>query len=90
MRRLYEPAHYYHRIRTFLRNYRPSGPASTLSGADVRAFLRSLWLLGVRHAGRRAFWRLFATSLLAGRDKFRVAMELSILGYHFREVARSI
>jgi radical SAM superfamily enzyme YgiQ (UPF0313 family) len=90
MRRLYEPTHYYRRIRTFLRAYRVRGPASRLSGADVRAFLRSIWLLGVRHAGRRAFWRLFATSLASGRGKFRVAMELAILGYHFREVARSI
>ena len=90
MRRLYEPAHYYGRIRTFLRTYRPCGPAPRLSAADVRAFLRSLWVLGVRHAGRRAFWRLVTTSLLSGRAKFRVAMELSILGHHFRQVASRI
>lgn len=90
MRRLYEPAHYYRRIRTFLRAYRPRGPVPRLSGADVRAFLRSLWVLGVRHAGRRAFWRLLAASLLSGRGKFRVAMELSILGHHFRQVASRI
>ena len=87
MRRLYEPAHYYRRIRTFLRTYRPRGPTPRLSGADVRAFLRSLWVLGVRYSGRRAFWRLLTTSLLSGRAKFRVAMELSILGHHFRQVA---
>lgn len=90
MRRLYEPAHYYRRIRTFLRTYRPRGPMPRLSGADVRAFLRSLWVLGVRHAGRRAFWRMLTTSLLSGRAKFRVAMELSILGHHFRQVASRI
>ena len=90
MRRLYEPAHYYRRIHTFLRTYRARGPAPRLSGADVRAFVRSLWLLGVRRAGRRAFWRLFAASLVSGRGKFRVAMELSILGHHFREVANRL
>jgi radical SAM superfamily enzyme YgiQ (UPF0313 family) len=90
MRRLYEPAHYYRRIRVFLRTYRPRGPRPHLSGADVRAFLRSLWVLGVRYSGRGAFWRLLATSLLAGRAKFRVAMELSILGHHFRKVASRI
>jgi len=52
--------------------------------------LRSLWVLGVRHAGRRAFWRLVTTSLLSGRAKFRVAMEWSILGHHFRQVASRI
>jgi radical SAM superfamily enzyme YgiQ (UPF0313 family) len=87
MRRLYEPSHYYRRIRTFLRSYRAQGPEPRLSGSDVSAFVRSLWLLGVRRAGRRAFWGLFATSLVSGRGKFRVAMELSILGHHFREVA---
>jgi len=90
MRRLYEPAHYYRRIRTFLGTYRPRGPTPRLSGADVHAFLRSLWVLGVRHAGRYAFWRLVTTSLLSGRGKFRVAMELSILGHHFRQVANRI
>ena len=90
MQRLYEPAHYYRRIRTFLRAYRPCGPVPRLSRADVLAFLRSLWVLGVRHAGRRAFWRLLAVSLVSGRGKFRVAMELSILGHHFRQVANRI
>jgi radical SAM superfamily enzyme YgiQ (UPF0313 family) len=90
MHRLYEPAHYYRRIGIFLRTYRPRGPRLRLSGMDVRAFLRSLWVLGVRYSGRGAFWRLLATSLLAGRAKFRVAMELSILGHHFRRVANRI
>ena len=90
MRSLYEPSHYYRRIRTFLRAYRVRGPEPRLSGADVSAFVRSLWLLGVRRAGRGAFWRLFATSLVSGRGKFRVAMELSILGHHFREVANRL
>jgi len=90
MRKLYEPAHYYRRIRTFLGTYRPRGPRTRLSGADVRAFVRSLWVLGVRYSGRVAFWRLVTTSLLSGRAKFRVAMELSILGHHFRQVASRI
>ena len=90
MRRLYEPANYYRRIRTFLRSYRPRGPSARLSGADVRAFLRSLWVLGIRHAGRGPFWLLLWTTLLASPRKFRAAMELSILGHHFRRVANSL
>jgi len=90
MRRLYEPANYYRRIRTFLRSYRPRGPSARLSGADARAFLRSLWVLGVRHAGRGPFWLLLWTTLLASPGKFRAAMELSILGHHFRRVANSL
>ena len=87
MRRLYEPRNYYRRIRTFLRTYQPSGPSAGLSRADVGAFVRSLWVLGVRNAGRGPFWRLLWTTLFASPRKFRAAMELSILGHHFRRVA---
>jgi radical SAM superfamily enzyme YgiQ (UPF0313 family) len=90
MRKLYEPANYYRRIRTFLRSYRPRGPSTRISGADVRALLRSLWALGVRHAGRAPFWLLLWTTLLASPRKFRAAMELSILGHHFRSVANRL
>ena len=90
MRRLYEPRHYYRRIRTFLRSYQPRGPSSRLSSADVGAFIRSLWLLGVKARGRLGFWTLLAETLLTSPRKFRVAMELSILGHHFRRVANTL
>jgi radical SAM superfamily enzyme YgiQ (UPF0313 family) len=90
MRGLYEPANYYRRIRTFLSTYEPRGPGARLSGADVVAFLKSLWVLGLRSAGRRQYWSLFWLTLLAQPRKFRAAMELSILGHHFRRVASQI
>jgi radical SAM superfamily enzyme YgiQ (UPF0313 family) len=90
MRRLYEPRNYYRRIRTFLRSYRPQGPSPRLSPADVNAFLKSLWVLGVRNRGRARFWALLIGTLLASPRKFRAAMELSILGHHFRLVANRL
>ena len=90
MRRLYEPAQYYRRIRIFLASYRPRGPRLQFSAADVRAFLASLWLLGVWQRGRVAFWRLLTGTLLSSPRKFGVAVELAILGYHFRRVAREL
>ena len=87
MRELYAPKNYYRRIRAFLRTYRPGGPSMRLSGSDVKAFLKSLWVLGVWHAGRRAYWGFFWSTLLASPRKFQVAMELSILGHHFRRMA---
>jgi len=90
MRRLYEPANYYRRIRTFLSTYQPRGPGSRLSPSDVSAFLKSLWVLGMRNAGRLQFWGLFWSTLLARPRKFRAAIELSILGHHFRSVASRI
>jgi len=90
MRRLYEPRHYYARIRTFLRHYRPQGPAGRLSAADLAAFLKSLWVLGVRHTGRRQYWALLSATLLASPRKLRAAMELSIVGHHFRRIAQAL
>ncbi len=90
MHRLYEPHNYYRRISTFLRSYQPKGPSSRISGADIRAFLRSLWVLGAWDRGRMLFWRLLLTTLLASPDKFRTAMELSIMGRHFRLVAKDL
>jgi len=90
MRRLYEPRNYYQRIRTFLRSYQPQGPSSRLSGADIKAFLRSLWVLGAWDRGRVRFWWLLTTTLLASPAKFRTAMELSIMGRHFRLVAKNL
>ena len=87
MRTLYQPASYYRRIRTFLSAYRPHATRSRLSAADLRAFLISLWVLGVREPGRRAYWGLFWSTLLSSPRKFRAAIELSILGHHFRKVA---
>jgi radical SAM superfamily enzyme YgiQ (UPF0313 family) len=90
MRRLYEPANYYRRIRTFLSTWRPRGPATHLSASDVRAFLRSLWVLGVRDRGRLAYWRLLLATLLASPRKFRAAVELAVMGHHFRRVAEGL
>ena len=90
MRKLYEPKYYYRRIRVFLRSYVPQGPTHRLSGADAKAFLKSLWVLGVWQRGRLGYWGLFWSTLIAGPGKFRAAMELSIMGLHFRRVARQL
>jgi radical SAM superfamily enzyme YgiQ (UPF0313 family) len=90
MRKLYAPGNYYRRIRAFLRSFEPRGPTRRLSAADMKAFVKSLWLLGVWHAGRRAYWGLFWSTLLASPRKLRTAVELSILGHHFRKVASGL
>jgi radical SAM superfamily enzyme YgiQ (UPF0313 family) len=90
MRRLYEPRNYYRRIRVFLQNHQPGGERLRLSWADFTAFVKSFWLLGVWHRGRRAYWRFFAGTLLRRPRQFRVAIELAIVGYHFRRVAAGL
>jgi radical SAM superfamily enzyme YgiQ (UPF0313 family) len=87
MKRLYEPSVYYQRIRIFLDNHRPSGPRLRVSPADFEAFLKSFWLLGIWHQGRTHYWRFFWSTLLRRPRQFRYAIELAIMGYHFRRVA---
>jgi radical SAM superfamily enzyme YgiQ (UPF0313 family) len=90
MRRLYAPRAYYLRVRAFLRRFEPRGPTRPLSSSDLRAFVKSLWLLGVWHRGRRPYWTLFWSTLIARPRKLRTAVELAILGHHFRKVAERL
>ncbi|MBP9899892.1 MAG: B12-binding domain-containing radical SAM protein [Verrucomicrobia subdivision 3 bacterium] len=90
MKKLYEPGAYYQRIRTFMKNHRPTGPSLRLSRADLQAFVKSFWLLGVWHRGRVAYWRFFWSTLLRRPRQFRYGMELAIVGHHFRRVAQRL
>jgi radical SAM superfamily enzyme YgiQ (UPF0313 family) len=87
MRKLYEPRTYYQRIQTFLNDYRPSGPKLRLSRSDFQAFLKSFWLLGIWYRGRTAYWLFFWNTLLRRPRQIPIAIELAIIGYHFRRVA---
>ena len=90
VKKLYEPRHYYQRIRTFLKSHHPAGPRRRLAYADCVAFLKSFWVLGVWHRGRIGYWRLFLGTLIRRPRQFPHAIELAILGYHFRRVAKSL
>jgi hypothetical protein len=90
MKDLYEPRNYYQRIGTFLKFNRPQGPRLRLAWSDFQAFVKSLWLLGVWHRGRRAYWRFCATTLLRRPRQLNQAMALTIMGHHFRRVAQSL
>ena len=88
MKELYQPRNYYRRISTFLENHKPQGPRLGVSWTEVQAFLKSLWLLGFWHRGRLAYWRFCITALLRRPRLFPVAIELAIIGHHFRRVAK--
>jgi len=87
MQRLYEPKAYYQRIRTFLENHQPRGPRLRLSFSDFRAFIKSFWMLGIMERGRHNYWRFFWSILLRRPRQLRFAIELAVVGYHFRRVA---
>lgn len=90
VRDLYSSDVYYQRVRTFLRNYRPTSISGRMTLSDLRALAMSLWHLGITGQGRRHYWRLIIGSLLRDRRNFAHIIELAIRGYHFRMIAQSI
>ena len=90
IRRLYEPGNYYQRIRTFLEFHRRGGPAVKVGLAEIGAFLRALWVIGIMSTGRRAFWGFLISTLRHHPTQLGMAMTLVIYGHHFRIVANGI
>ncbi|MBK8270964.1 MAG: B12-binding domain-containing radical SAM protein [Planctomycetes bacterium] len=87
VRQLYTPRAYYRRIISFLKEYHPAGPSARLCRSDVKAFLRSLWVMGVARKGRREYWKFVLRSFVFHRQAFVEAMRLAITGFHFRRIA---
>ncbi|MGD9548646.1 MAG: B12-binding domain-containing radical SAM protein [Candidatus Krumholzibacteriia bacterium] len=90
MQKLYEPANYYRRIRTFLDAHRLRGPRVPVTRSDLGAVVKSLWLMGIVHPGRRAYWRFLTSTLVRHPRHLGVAMTLAITGLHFRRVAAGL
>jgi len=84
---IYSPRQYYERVKTFLKEYKPRRDiASRLQFHHIKAFIKSIWFLGIREKGRRYYWRLFLLTLLKQPRKFPISISLSVYGYHFRKV----
>jgi len=87
VRTLYSPREYYKRVRRFLRDYQPRTRLATRLGKDqIRAFLRSMWVLGVRGEERFHYWSLLAWTAVRRPRLFPLAVTFAIYGYHFRMV----
>lgn len=89
LRQLYAPRAYYARVLRLLRDYRPAGPPSRFGRDDFRAFVRSLWILGVRERGRVAFWIFMLRATLRRPRCLGLAAQWSIMGLHYRKIAMS-
>ncbi len=87
---IYSPREYYSRVKTFLREYRPRrSKISIIKGQDIRAFLRSLWVLGVQGKERWHFWNLLLWTAFRRPRSFSLSVSLAIYGFHFRKIAES-
>jgi radical SAM superfamily enzyme YgiQ (UPF0313 family) len=84
---IYSPKQYYERAKAFLREYRPNLKRKRrFQFYHVMAFLKSVWVLGLRDKGRKYYWRLFLLTLMKYPRKLPISISVSVYGYHFRKV----
>lgn len=90
MDQLYSPKDYYQRIKTFLKEYRSkTRRRRKLSLVHFSAFLKSVWILGIREKERFYYWRVFFKILFRNPRLFPLALDMMIKGYHFRKIFES-
>jgi radical SAM superfamily enzyme YgiQ (UPF0313 family) len=86
LNQIYAPQMYYDRVLTFLREYHPPEIRVHLDLQYILALGRSIYQLGIRGVERAQYWRLFFWTLFRRPRLFPLAITLSILGFHFRQV----
>ncbi len=83
---IYAPKHYYARVKTFLREYRPPRRRRHLRFSQILGMVRSFYRLGIVGKERYQYWRLLLWTQFRCPRLFPEAIILAIYGYHFRMV----
>jgi len=87
---IYSPKHYYKRIKTFLAEYEPRHVNTNRPQLiHIRAFIRSMWVLGLKEKGRSNYWRFIAWVMIKQPRQLPISVNLAICGFHFRKVLES-
>jgi radical SAM superfamily enzyme YgiQ (UPF0313 family) len=86
---IYSPKHYYERVVNFLSRYNPIAISEGYTWTDIRAFLKTVFRLGIFGKERKYYWKLLRWSLRNKPAIFPVAVRFSIYGYHFRKLYES-
>ena len=81
---IYSPKQYYQRVKTFLREYKPSPVKVPLDFQHIMAFFRSSIRLGIIGRERIQYWNLLFWTLFRRPKLFPQAVTMAIYGYHFR------
>jgi radical SAM superfamily enzyme YgiQ (UPF0313 family) len=92
LRTLYSPSAYYRRIGTFFSEYKPKNKhgMSQLKWWQAVAWVRSLWVMGVKDSARVQYWRFMGATLFKRPNAFPLSITLAVYGYHFRSVLRRL
>jgi radical SAM superfamily enzyme YgiQ (UPF0313 family) len=85
---IYSPRLFYQRVRTFLNEFKPNKATVTMEFAEIQAFMRSIWRLGILGEERAEYWKLFFWTLIHHPAQFPLAITFTIYGYHFRKVSK--
>ncbi|MCX6013781.1 MAG: DUF4070 domain-containing protein [Chloroflexi bacterium] len=87
---IYSNKHYYERIKTFFKEYKPRkrGPGRPKL-VDLKAFMQSIWIIGIKERGRKQYWNLIGSTLVKRPKMLPMAVTLAIYGFHLRKVTRA-
>jgi len=85
---IYSPKHYYKRVITFLKGYKPKPLKKKIhfKFCNLKAFLKSIWLLGIKGKERLHYWKLISWTLVRRPRFLNLAITLAIYGFHFRKI----
>ncbi len=83
---IYAPRHYYQRVVTLLREYKPPESRVRPTRNDLLAFLRSVIRLGILGRERYYYWKLILWTSFRRPALLPLAVTLAISGFHFRKV----
>jgi radical SAM superfamily enzyme YgiQ (UPF0313 family) len=87
---IYSQKYYCRRIKVFLKNYKHGRKTADMFHRwDIRAFLKSIWHMGIVGKGRLSYWMLLLWSA-RNPSHFRMSVRFSIYGYHFRKTFRAV
>jgi radical SAM superfamily enzyme YgiQ (UPF0313 family) len=88
---IYSPKKYYERVKTFLIDFKPAAKKpSILTREDLKAFLKSVWILGIKKKGRKYYWKLVGWTLFTRPRSIHLAVTMAIYGFHFRQVVEQL
>jgi radical SAM superfamily enzyme YgiQ (UPF0313 family) len=87
---IYSQKYFCKRIKTFLENYNFNHKTKYKLGLrDLKAFLRSIWRIGMIEKGKIYYWMLIIWSFKDFR-RVPLAVRYSIFGFHFRQILKSL
>jgi radical SAM superfamily enzyme YgiQ (UPF0313 family) len=86
---IYSHKCYYQRINTFIENYTPTA-ISKLNRQDIKAFIKSMWRIGIISRARFHYWKLLIKTFFKKRMALPIAVELAIYGLHYEKITKRI